>query len=52
LVKEGEPLVEIETDKAIQELESPVEGILSEIYAESNCTVALGEDLGAIRPVK
>lgn len=33
LVKEGEPLVEIETDKATQEYESPSEGVLLKIIA-------------------
>jgi pyruvate dehydrogenase E2 component (dihydrolipoamide acetyltransferase) len=33
-VKEGEPLVEIETDKATQEYESPAEGVLLKIIAQ------------------
>lgn len=40
-VKEGEPLVEIETDKATQEYESPATGVLHKIIVKSGTTVKL-----------
>jgi pyruvate dehydrogenase E2 component (dihydrolipoamide acetyltransferase) len=42
-VKRGEPLVEIETDKANMTYEADAEGVLVEIVAEEGDTVALGE---------
>jgi pyruvate/2-oxoglutarate dehydrogenase complex dihydrolipoamide acyltransferase (E2) component len=33
-VEAGEPLVEVETDKATEEIEAPVSGTLSDILAE------------------
>lgn len=41
-VSEGEPLVEIETDKATQEFESNEEGIVVKILAQAGQTVAVG----------
>ncbi|WP_017932592.1 2-oxoglutarate dehydrogenase complex dihydrolipoyllysine-residue succinyltransferase [Robiginitomaculum antarcticum] len=41
-VKKDEPLVELETDKAAQELVSPEDGILEEIVAEEGENVAIG----------
>ena len=41
-VKKDEPLVELETDKAAQELVSPQDGILEEIIAEEGENVAIG----------
>jgi pyruvate/2-oxoglutarate dehydrogenase complex dihydrolipoamide acyltransferase (E2) component len=49
-VKQGEPLVEIETAKATQEVESPVSGMLTKILlaegetAEVNTEIAVIED--------
>lgn len=40
-VKEGEPLVEIETDKATMEFSSPESGVLLKIMATPGLTVAL-----------
>jgi pyruvate dehydrogenase E2 component (dihydrolipoamide acetyltransferase) len=34
-VREGEPLLETETDKAILQVESPADGVLAEILAAS-----------------
>jgi 2-oxoglutarate dehydrogenase E2 component (dihydrolipoamide succinyltransferase) len=48
-VKIDDPLVELETDKATQELPSPVAGVLADIKAESGTTLAIGALLGSIR---
>jgi 2-oxoglutarate dehydrogenase E2 component (dihydrolipoamide succinyltransferase) len=48
-VKIDDPLVELETDKATQELPSPVAGVLDEIKAETGATLAIGALLGSIR---
>ncbi len=42
-VKKGEPILEIETDKAIAEVESPSEGILKGICAEEGDVVPVGQ---------
>lgn len=47
-VKEGEPLVEIETDKATQEYESPAEGVLLKIVVNPGKTVALRTPIAVI----
>ncbi len=49
-VAEGEPLVEIETDKVNNELESPVAGTLSEIVTPDGGTVSVGGLLARLRP--
>ncbi len=41
-VKKDEPLVELETDKAAQELVSPEDGVLEEIIADEGENVAIG----------
>ncbi len=48
-VKLDEPLVELETDKATQELPSPASGILSEIKAETGATLSIGALLALIK---
>ena len=48
-VKVDDPLVELETDKATQELPSPVAGMLAEIKAESGATLAIGALLALIK---
>ncbi|MCC6224631.1 MAG: lipoyl domain-containing protein [Thermoleophilia bacterium] len=45
-VVEGEPLAEIETEKATVELESPATGTLVEILAPAGIEVAVGATLG------
>ncbi len=45
-VKAGEPLLEIETDKATVEIESPREGVLSQVLAEPGTTVPIGTVIG------
>lgn len=47
-VAEGEPLVEVETDKVNTELESPATGVLAEIVAEEGQTVPVDALLARI----
>ena len=47
-VHRGEAVVEVETDKAVMEVESPADGTLAEILAEQGAVVALGQQLGTI----
>jgi pyruvate/2-oxoglutarate dehydrogenase complex dihydrolipoamide acyltransferase (E2) component len=47
-VAQGEPLVEIETDKVNSEIESPADGVLTEILAEEGATVPVGEVIARI----
>jgi len=49
-VQAGEPVVEVETDKAVTEVESPVAGTLVEIVAPQGTVVRLGGRLGTIKP--
>jgi pyruvate dehydrogenase E2 component (dihydrolipoamide acetyltransferase) len=44
-VSKGEPLLEIETDKAVVEVESPGEGILSSITAQAGDVIAVGKTI-------
>jgi pyruvate dehydrogenase E2 component (dihydrolipoamide acetyltransferase) len=50
-VTQGEPLVEIETDKATVELEAPASGFLSAITAAENDEVPVGNVIAEIRSV-
>ena len=45
-VAEGEPLVEVSTDKVDAEVPAPVSGTLTKIVAEPDQVVAVGEVLG------
>ncbi len=47
-VSEGEPLVEVETDKVNTELEAPVSGVLTEIVAKEGETVPVDAVLARI----
>lgn len=47
-VKQGEPLVEIETDKVTQEVESPVEGHLKEIIGREDMTLEVNSVIALI----
>ena len=49
-VRKDEPVVEVETDKAVMNVESPVDGTLAEIAAPPETVVLLGQRLGTIRP--
>ena len=44
-VRQGEPLVELQTDKVNYELESPAEGVLLEIVTKEESEVPVGETL-------
>ena len=46
-VRKGEPLMEIETDKAVIEFESPDSGILSDIKAKPGDDVPVGPAMRA-----
>lgn len=47
-VKQGEPLVELETDKVNYELDSPAAGLLLKIIAAVDAEVPVGDPLGCI----
>jgi 2-oxoisovalerate dehydrogenase E1 component len=47
-VSKGEALLEIETDKAVTNVESPADGVLVEILADAGAVVPLGQQLGTI----
>ncbi|MDQ3411368.1 MAG: lipoyl domain-containing protein, partial [Chloroflexota bacterium] len=49
-VRLGEPVVEVETDKAVTEIESPSAGVLDAILAPEGTVVALGQQLATVRP--
>jgi TPP-dependent pyruvate/acetoin dehydrogenase alpha subunit len=51
-VKRGEPLLEVETDKAILPVESPVVGTLSEINAATGAEVAVGQVVAHLNVVE
>ena len=50
-VAKGEPLLEIETDKAVMEIESPGEGVLSGIKVQAGTEVPVGQTIAwIVRP--
>ncbi|MAE61145.1 MAG: dehydrogenase [Planctomycetaceae bacterium] len=49
-VEQGQPIVEVETDKAVTELEAPADGTLSQIIAPEDTVVELGELIGIMQP--
>ena len=48
-VKAGELVAEIETDKAVVEIEAPVAGVLAEIVEPVGAVVKMGGRIGTIR---
>ncbi len=44
-VKKGEPLLEIETDKAVVEIEAPADGILAGVTANEGAVIPVGETI-------
>jgi pyruvate dehydrogenase E2 component (dihydrolipoyllysine-residue acetyltransferase) len=48
-VRMGEPLAEMETDKATMDVESPADGVLMEILVAEGQDVAVGRSLGRLR---
>ncbi|MFZ5808340.1 MAG: 2-oxo acid dehydrogenase subunit E2 [Chloroflexota bacterium] len=51
-VKSGEPLLEIETDKSVVEVEALDDGVLMQILAQPGETLAVGALLGYLAPHK
>ena len=49
-VKRGEPLVEIETDKANMTYDADADGTLVEIVAQEGDTLAIGAPTGSVSP--
>ncbi|MGA9495036.1 MAG: dihydrolipoamide acetyltransferase family protein [Terriglobales bacterium] len=50
-IAKGEPLLEIETDKAVMEIESPGEGVLSGIKVQAGTEVPVGQTIAwIVRP--
>jgi pyruvate dehydrogenase E2 component (dihydrolipoamide acetyltransferase) len=50
-VAKGEPLLEIETDKAVMELESPGDGVLAGIKAQPGAEIPVGQTIAwIVRP--
>jgi 2-oxoisovalerate dehydrogenase E1 component len=50
VVATGQPVVEVETDKAVSQIEAPADGTLAEVLAQPGTVVLLGQRLGTIRP--
>jgi 2-oxoglutarate dehydrogenase E2 component (dihydrolipoamide succinyltransferase) len=48
-VKKDEPLVELETDKVSMEVNSPVDGVVEAIAADTDATVNVGAVLGSVK---
>ena len=49
-VTSGQAVVEVETDKALTEIESPADGVLAQILAPEGTEVNLGAPLGILKP--
>jgi len=49
-VKQGEPIVEIETDKVTVEIEAPASGILRDVTAQEGDVVPVGQTIAIIAP--
>jgi pyruvate dehydrogenase E2 component (dihydrolipoamide acetyltransferase) len=47
-VKRGQPLLEVETDKAVQEVECIANGRLKAVHAQAGESVAVGEIIAVI----
>src|SRR5271157_2837070 len=47
-VTKGEPLLEVETDKAVLEVEAPADGILAGITAEAGADIPVGQTIAWI----
>jgi pyruvate/2-oxoglutarate dehydrogenase complex dihydrolipoamide acyltransferase (E2) component len=50
-VKQGEPIVEIETDKVTVELEAPASGILRAVTAQEGDVVPVGHTIALIAAI-
>jgi pyruvate dehydrogenase E2 component (dihydrolipoamide acetyltransferase) len=50
-IKKGEPLLEVETDKAVMEIESPGDGVLAGIKVQAGAEVPVGQTIAwIVRP--
>lgn len=49
-VEEGEPIVDIETDKVEMQVEAPVSGVLREVLVNVDQDAPVGATLGLIEP--
>lgn len=49
-VKKDEPIYQLETDKAVVDVESPAEGILNSWQVEADTIVEVGSRVGSLRP--
>ena len=49
-VKQGEAVAEIETDKAVVEIEAPIAGVLNSIEQPVGAVVPMGGRIGAVKP--
>jgi len=49
-LKKDEPVVEVETEKAVTAIEAPAAGKLAEILAPAGTVVKMGQQLGTIQP--
>ena len=49
-VRAGEPVMEVETDKIIVEIEAPGSGVLSSISAQPGDRVPVGQVIGLLLP--
>ena len=48
-VRQGDLIVEIETDKAVVEIEAPCAGILARIEQPAGTVVKMGQRIGVVR---
>jgi pyruvate dehydrogenase E2 component (dihydrolipoamide acetyltransferase) len=49
-VRKGEELIDIESDKIVNTMEAPADGVLHRIIAEADSTLKVGQLLGVIAP--
>lgn len=50
-VSKGEPLLEVETDKAVVEIEAPADGVLAGVSAQAGAVIAVGKTIAwIVRP--
>jgi len=49
-VKCGQPVCEVETEKAVSEIEAPADGVLAQIIATEGTVVKLGEQIAVLKP--
>ena len=47
-VSKGEPLLEVETDKAVVEIEAPADGVLAAVSAQAGAVIAVGKTIAWI----